>query len=208
MFKLSEKLTNETIIKTTGYEQQEIIRNIIKLHCPKGIDVDPTYSKGVFYKNARDIEPKLKFDLFPKTEDTKQASAENLPLDCGSIGSIMFDPPFIAGQTTSKITGIISSRFHAFRYVPDLWEWYDLCLAEFYRVLKKGGVLIFKCQDTVSSGKQWFSHVHIMNKASELGFYNKDLFILNAKNRIIGSNHHKQKHARKFHSYFLVLVKK
>jgi len=180
------KLTNETIIKTTNYDQQKIIRDIVSLYCPDGIDVDPTYSKGVFYKNAIDIEPRLKFDLFPKTEDTRQASAENLPIDSDSINSIMFDPPFIAGHTKQNPTGIIGERFHGFRYIKDLWEWYDLCLSEFNRVLKNNGVLIFKCQDTVSSGKQWFSHVHIMNKAKEIGFYNKDMFILNAKNRIIG----------------------
>jgi hypothetical protein len=68
-------------------------------------------------------------------------------------------------------------------------------------------VLIVKTQDTVSSGKQWFSHLYIMNEAERIGFYNKDLFILLAKNRIIGHNHKNQKHARKFHSYFIVLKK-
>ncbi len=46
-----------------------------------------------------------------------------------------------------------------------------------------------------------------MNEASKLGFINKDLFILLAKNRIIGHNHGNQKHARKFHSYFIVFKK-
>ena len=41
----------------------------------------------------------------------------------------------------------------------------------------------------------------------EQAVYNKDLFILLAKNRIVGHNHNNQKHARKFHSYFLVLIK-
>lgn len=120
----------------------------------------------------------------------------------------MFDPPFVVGHTKDKPTGIIGERFHGFRYISDLWTWYDLCLKEHYRILKKGGKLIFKCQDTVSSGKQHFSHVHIINKAEDLGFYTKDLFILLAKNRIIGHNHANQKHARKFHSYFIVFEKK
>ena len=79
-----------------------------------------------------------------------------------------------------------------------------MCLVEYKRVLKPNGILIFKCQDTVSSGKQWFSHSHIMNMAVNVGFYPKDLFMLLAKNRIIGHNHSNQKHARKFHSYFWV----
>ena len=80
-------------------------------------------------------------------------------------------------------------------------------MEEFYRILEPNGTLIIKCQDTVSSGKNWFSHLYIMNEAERIGFYNKDLFILLAKNRIIGHNHSNQQHARKFHSYFIVLKK-
>jgi hypothetical protein len=47
-----------------------------------------------------------------------------------------------------------------------------------------------------------------MNEAEKSGFYIQDLFILLAKNRMIGHNHKNQKHARKFHSYFIVLKKK
>jgi hypothetical protein len=195
------------MISTIGYDQHQIIKDIITLHVPSGIiEVDPTYSKGNFYKDG--IQPPIeKYDLFPKTEDTVQCEASDLPYCDDQVSSLMFDPPFIVGHTKDKPTGIIGERFHGFRYIKDLWEWYDLCLAEFYRVMVKKGVLIFKCQDTVSSGKQWFSHIHIINKAEELGFYTKDLFVLLAKHRIKGHNHSNQKHARKFHSYFLVLVK-
>ncbi len=194
------------MIKTINDNQTNLIKDILNLHCPNGIDLDPTYSKGNFYKNI--AEPKLKSDLFPRHADVIGSDASNLWLEDSSINSIMFDPPFIAGHTKDKPTGIIGERFHGFRYIPDLWDWYDKCLVEFHRVLKKDGVLIFKCQDTISSGKQWLSHVHIINKAEEIGFYSKDLFILTAKSRIIGHNHQIQKHARKFHSYFLVFVKK
>ncbi len=194
------------MIKTINDNQTSLIKDILNLHCPNGIDLDPTYSKGIFYKNIP--QPKLKSDLFPRHADVVRSDASSLWLENNSISSIMFDPPFIAGHTKDKPTGIIGERFHGFRYVPDLWDWYDRCLVEFHRVLKKDGVLIFKCQDTVSSGKQWFSHVHIINKAEEIGFYSKDLFILTAKSRIVGHNHQIQKHARKFHSYFLVFEKK
>ena len=204
-----EKLNNKTIIKTTNDNQIDLIGDIITLYCPEGIDLDPTYSKGIFYKCGKVKQPKIKSDLYPKTEDIIEADAADLKwLEDGSIKNIMFDPPFLAGYTKKKPTGHMGKRFHGFRYVPDLWEWYDKSLEEFYRVLEKDGVLIFKCQDTVSSGKQWLSHVHIINKAESLGFYTKDLFVLTAKRRMIGHNHNNQKHARKFHSYFLVFIKK
>ena len=194
------------MIKSVSDNQHQIIKDILALYCPDGIDLDPTYSKGNFYKQIE--KPRLKSDLFPQADDVVKSDAASLWLENDSIQTIMFDPPFVAGHTKESPTGIIGERFHGFRYVSDLWEWYDKCLLEFHRVLKKNGVLIFKCQDTVSSGKQHLSHVHIINKAEELGFYSKDLFILTAKNRIIGHNHQVQKHARKFHSYFLVFVKK
>lgn len=192
-----------------GFDQEIILKDILSLYVPGGrFDVDPTYSVGGFYRSKVVPEPRLKLDLLPKSADVIRADAAKLGwLEDNSIESIMFDPPFLAGHTKAKPTGVMGERFHGFRYVPDLWEWYDNCLKEFHRILKPNGVLVFKCQDTVSSGKQWWSHVHIMNTAESLGFYTKDLFVLGATKRMIGHNHANQQHARKFHSYFLVFLK-
>ena len=197
-----------SLIKSTNYNQIEIIKDILSLHCSQGIDLDPTYSKGNFYKSGEIEQPRIKSDLISKFDDviTSDASKLDFIRDL-SLSSIMFDPPFVAGHTKKEPTGIIGERFYGFPYVTDVWKWYDLCLEEFYLKMQVNGILIFKCQDTVSSGKQWFSHVHIISKAESLGLYVKDLFVLNAKNRIIGHNHHNQKHARKFHSYFIVFQK-
>lgn len=200
-------MNNANLITTISYDQTEIIKNIIKLYAPQGIELGPTYSKGNFYKNTGIDEPWEKFDLYPQTDDTLEANANNLPHLDETISSIMFDPPFIAGHTKNKPSGLMGERFHGFRYVEDMWKWYAECLAEFYRILDYGGVLIFKCQDTISASKQYLSHVRIINEAERVGFYTKDLFVLLAKSRMIGHNHHTQQHARKFHSYFLVFQK-
>ena len=67
-----------------------------------------------------------------------------------------------------------------------------------------------KCQDTVSGGKNHFTHVMVMNMALELGFYPKDMFILATNHRInsFGNKWKRQQHARKHHSYFWVFEKK
>ena len=81
-------------------------------------------------------------------------------------------------------------------------------MIEFYRILNENGILIFKCQDKISSGKQYMSHVFIVNQAVQIGFYPKDLFILLSKNRIVANWQAKnQKNARKYHSYFWVFQK-
>jgi len=140
-----------SIIKTVYSDQYEILKAIETLYLKNGIEVDPTYSKGVFYKKGNISQPKMKFDLYPQTVDTIKASAENLPLEDQSVESIMFDPPFMAGFTTknkrgqTKTTGIMGQRFHGFRYVTDVWKWYDECLQEFSRIIKNKGVLILFC---------------------------------------------------------------
>jgi hypothetical protein len=195
------------MISTVNSSQHQIIKDIVSLYCQKGIDCDPTYSKGNFYSDNKIVEPWFKSDLYPSVPGVKKCNANNLPLPDDSLCSIMFDPPFIAGFTKNKPSGIMGNRFWGFRYVPDLWKWYTECLVEFQRLLKSNGILIFKCQDTVSSGRQYFSHQYIMNEAERVGLYCKDMFVLTASHRIIGHNHKVQRHARKFHSYFLVFEK-
>lgn len=40
------------VIKSISYDQHEIIKNIISLYCSDGIELDTTYSKGLFYKKG------------------------------------------------------------------------------------------------------------------------------------------------------------
>ena len=83
-------------------------------------------------------------------------------------------------------------------------------LKELYRITKKDGYVVMKCQDTVSGGKNHFTHVMIMNMALEIGYYPKDFFVLKSNRRInsFGDKWKRQQHARKYHSYFWVLQKK
>lgn len=204
---------NSGVIKSTSYSNSEVINNILRLHVPsQQIDLDPTYSKGIFYKKTGIKQPKYKFDIQPQTNDTIQADCRHLPIEDNSINSAMFDPPFGVAYGPSlknhhKESNIIPGRFSAFKSMQELYQFYYDSLKEFNRILSPRGVLIFKCQDTVSSGTQYMSHVQIYNMALSLGFYPKDLFVLNAKSRIISGKHKNQQHARKFHSYFWVFEK-
>ena len=88
------------MVKSISYNEEEIINWILELHCSSTIELDPTYSKGNFYK--RNIEkPKYKFDLHPQIKGVVKYNAENLPLESRSINTIMFDPPFLATKGKS-----------------------------------------------------------------------------------------------------------
>ena len=202
---------NSKLVKSISYSQEEIIQGILKLHCDTPIELDPPYSTGNFYKGVVEA-PKYKFDLYPQTEDTIKSDARDLPLKNESINTIMFDPPFLVTKGKSleldNDNNKILKRFGVFPTEKELFQFYVDWLEEFYRILKPNGVLIFKCQDKVSSGKQYFSHNFIMNEAERIGYYIKDIFILLASNRMVPEwQLRNQKHSRKFHSYFLVFEK-
>jgi SAM-dependent methyltransferase len=200
------------MIKSISYNQSEIIQGILQLHVPQGyIDCDPTYSIGNFYKNTGINVPKYKYDIKPQTDDVIQADCRQLPLEDNSLNCIMFDPPFLAttGASLNSNSGnIINKRFGVYSSERELHQFYVDSLKEFYRILRPDGILIFKCQDKVSSGKQYMSHCFIEQEAIKCGYYPKDLFILLAKNRLVADWQLKgQKNARKFHSYFWVFQK-
>ena len=198
-------IKQKELIKSISYDQEEIIRWIMRLCNICRFDVDPTFSKGMFYKNIE--KPRWCSDISPQYSFVRKEDFTNLPIKDDCIKSIMFDPPFVGGSRVGGKPGIIKERFSYYKNVPiELWGMYLKALKEFYRILLPNGILVFKCQDTVENGKNWFSHVEIMNKAVEIGFKIEDLYILLAKSRIISSMK-KQKHARKFHSYFLVFIK-
>lgn len=72
----------------------------------------------------------------------------------------MFDPLFvIAGETyknNDKGSSIIAKRFEDYKNSNELKTHYFGTLKETYRLLQNKGILVFKCQDVVSSGKKPF----------------------------------------------------
>ena len=197
------------LVKSISFDQGEIIRNILKLHVREGkIDCDPTFSTGAFYNGTGVEAPALRFDIRPQMDGVVQADARGLPLPEESLSCMILDPPFLATTGKSLTEGCgnrINRRFGVYGREKELHRCYADMLREAHRVLKPDGILIFKCQDKVSSGKQYFTHVFVMDAAVEVGFYPKDLFILLAKNRLVADwQARNQKTARKFHCYFWV----
>lgn len=198
-------------VKSVYNSNFDTIKNIMFLYNIEQFDLDCTYSKGAFWKDLP--PPKFKSDLYPVNDTVVEASSENLPFEDGSMKNIMYDPPFvIAGKTykdNKEGSSIMAKRFEGYNTYNDLTVNYYNTLKELYRICEKGGHVVMKCQDTVSGGKNHFSHCLIMNMAMEIGFYPRDLFILNSNVRVnsFGTKWTKQEHARKYHSYFWVFEK-
>lgn len=200
------------LVKSLSFNQHDIIRGITKLHLAgERVELDPCYGRGSFYKPDDIEEPSLAYDssldiIRKVTHRTVyHYNATNLShLDANSTSSIMFDPPFL--RTTGK-GSIIKERFGSYPTMELLWAFYSKALWEFCRILMPDGKLIVKIQNTVMSNKQWCSEHFISNLAGEYGLKFVDEFILGARHRMKQHNLKNQRHARKYHCFFLVFRK-
>lgn len=215
-----KKLNNSNVIKNIGNRQNKILFDIMMLHNDgKPFEADMTASKLKFYNQGGDYnipEPKILMDVYPLREDIiKIEEYKPLPLEDNSVESLVIDLPFVVSPKNSQSvknkkdgSNIIFNRFHSFYPVSDLFIQYKHWINEAYRVLKPNGICVFKCQDTVSGGINYFTESYSFMCASEVGFYIKDKFILEAPARLISSSKiKKQQHARKYTSCFWVFKK-
>ena len=202
--------TVSDIIKSISYDQDELLQWIIRLYVEDGrFDIDPTFSTGGFYRKIP--QPKLCYDLVPQKDGVLQADCRKLPIKSGSVRSIIIDPPFLAttGKSLQSNNGnIINRRFSVARSERELAALYEAAIMEANRVLCPGGILVFKCQDKVSSGKQYMMHCNVYQWAILHGFEVLDLFVLLARSRLVANWQRNQKHARKYHCYFWVFRKR
>lgn len=225
--------TSDVIRSAHIGDNSELFPQVLRLHVPKGsIVADVTFGLGVFWKKIAAEEYKLlasDIDTQPLAEVPAMREARNgidcreLPYESESLDCVVLDPPYMEGLYRGAEGEMAGGGTHsAFRNAYSDGKatqkggpkWHEaviqLYLAagrEAYRVLKPNGKLIVKCQDEVSANKQWLTHVEIITGLEPLGYYTKDLFVLVRPNKPAVSRLLKQEHARKNHSYFLVMEK-
>jgi len=195
-----------SVIRSVSYDQIEILKSIMSLCAIDRFCADVTYGNGGFYK---DIEkPVHMFDLDGDLDGVTQADSQELPLDDESISSLVFDPPFLTYVRAAREGNgnmVMAKRFAGYWRYDELEAHYIGTIKEAHRVLKKKGIMVIKCQDIIHNHKMHCTHANVINW-SEGMFRLKDLFVLPAKHRMPSPNRKgTQKHARIFHSYFLVL---
>lgn len=206
------KSTNDLIFSAYVGNNPDIFPLVIGLYVPEGsIVADITYGKGVFWKNVPEDKYVLK-----ATDIETGVNCRDLPYENDIFDCVVFDPPYMhtPGGTAHKGHQNFenyyrnnSTKSNNKKYHEAVLDLYFAGAMEAYRVLKKRGILIVKCQDEVCANKQRLTHVEIINELSDMGFIVEDLFVLVRKNRPGVSRMITQKHARKSHSYFIVFRK-
>ena len=127
---------------------------------------------------------------------------------------VVVDLPFVISPPNApsmkeikKGRNIIANRFAAFYPSDELYQTYSFFIKEAFRVLKPNGLLVWKCQMTVSGGINHSIPYYSVMCGQKVGFTLEDEFILTARTRLISGKVKTQKHARKYHSNFLVFKK-
>lgn len=200
-------MTND-VVRSVYDSQTDILSGILRLNGLERFDADLTYGNGSFYRGLP--SPTHRFDLDPTMPDlTAVTCSTAVPLASSSVGSVVFDPPFLTYVRQGRNGNgkmIMSRRFAGYWTYDELEDHYRSTLREASRILARKGILVFKCQDIIHNHRMHPTHVNVIGWAAEHGFRLKDLFVLPAKHRLPSPNRKgTQKHARIFHSYFLVL---
>ena len=165
--------------------------------------LDPTYGRGGFYKHGIPM-PAVASDRELVEGINARIDYTGLPIKDESVQSVVFDPPFIIKDNSSRMRMI---KFGSFINPDDRQLSYLLATMEMYRILRPGGILVFKCQDDTFNHKFMPVHIQVYNVAISAGFRPEDLFVLVTNSRPRSWNTVHQEHARKFHSYFWVFKK-
>lgn len=165
---------------------------------------DVTYGKGVLWRKCPELNV-TGSDL--TTVPERPYDFRNLPYEDNSFDVVVLDPPYIHSGKGKHITekNYRGSTIKGLS-ISDIWKLYEQGMAEACRIVRPGGRILVKTQDTVESGRQRWTHIHLHNVAVGMDLYMRDLMQLfrnpPCETRWAGL---KQRHSRKCNSYLLVL---
>lgn len=187
-----------------------ILRSILRIYLPdkRTFDCDLTFGKGGFYSEGLAV-PEHRYDKYmygangPKRNPVKSLDeAENLPDD--SFDSVVIDLPIdIVEDGKCK---------DAFTSLNSMFDSYHDMIALAARLLKRGGIMVFKTVDFVLRNDddatyegQWATD-NAIDYALEMDFDLTDRFILARRQSLATSGSVKVRSGLK-HGYFLVFTK-
>jgi hypothetical protein len=186
-----------------------LMAKVASLYFRPGLRIaDVTFGMGRFWRqinlNQYDFHPS---DLL--TVPAHPYDFRYLPYVCADFDIHVIDPPYMHHSskfrrypTDYKNVETTSGYSH-----DDIIQLYREGMAEGYRILKSGGLMLVKCKDEVEGGRQRMSHVEIHDIAiNELGMTVQDLFVLTQKSPIPFFGISAQ-YARKNHSYLWIFKK-
>ena len=189
----------------------DLFPDIMKVYAEPGdVILDMTYGRGVFWSNIE----KGKYTLIENDKDKKKgqlsADLRAMPFAEETFDVVIMDPPYVFGaggkDMLDKQYGNNEYRKQGSPGPDAVVELFRSGISEANRLLKNDGILIVKCMDFISGGKQQRISIRVLEEAIDRGLTDEDLFVLHQSGNPI-MRHNYQLHARKNHSYFWVFRK-
>lgn len=205
------RATNDLVFSACTGTNDEVFPYVLSLYVEPGSTVaDVTYGKGVFWRKVPEEAYRLLATDLADGVDCRDLLYEDSTIDC-----VVFDPPYM--HTPGGTAHANHQNYESYyqnnqasskkKYHEAVLDLYFTAAREAWRVLKKGGIYIVKCQDEVCANRQRLTHVEIINALDECGFVVEDLFVVVRRGKPGVSRLLRQAHARKNHSYFVVFIK-
>jgi hypothetical protein len=184
----------------------QAFRNILKLYAePDALILDATYGMGRFWNKSKDLWLRPVFsDRAMRPGVQIVADANCLPFADSTFHMAVLDPPYLTGgKNPSPSTNRSPSDMRAaynLTTAPKGWakmmHMYGVMIKEAARVSRK--YVVVKGQD---DSTHWF----VRDLPIPTGLKLEDIHVVTTKNHVM-MRHPYQLHARKNHSYFLVLA--
>lgn len=194
----------------------DLLARAFRLYIPPGSAViDATYGKGIFWQRI----DRTQYDTY--INDPKDPAPEDPPdLHRHTLGTIalnlgvsyttcyrkwdafILDPPYMHGGKTVK-PSINDCYRNANTTHTSIVRMYAMGLLEAAKLLRKGGLVLVKCQDEIESGRQQWTHVELMDLLKAFGYVLRDMFVLVQTGKPAMREGY-QHTARKNHSYLLI----
>lgn len=176
---------------------------------PSDVILDPTYGNGTWWR-VWTCDGGSGHVLAMSRDKVPDWDFRSMGFDDQSFDAVAFDPPYVSvgGRSTTGLAGM-----HAAYGMDDapltpaaVQQQINAGLLECFRVVKKGGIVLVKCQSYVSSGKVWPGTFLTWEFATAMaGFRLEDHLIHVSGPRPQPEDRGPQKHSRRNQSDLLVL---
>jgi hypothetical protein len=199
--------TSSVVLTDNG----DLISTALRLHLRRvdPLVADVTYGRGLFWRRHNGVRRLIGSDIRALRGIAVQTDFRALPYRDNYFDAVVLDPPYLhdpgAHHSTDARYGAATMMGAATH--DDILDLYRGGITEAARVLKRGGLLLLKCQDEIIGGRQRWSHIELKVIAAESGFVALDLLILAPRARVPIRRRSRQVYARKAHSFLWCLHK-